>query len=443
MSTMTTARAPRGHPLLGHIPALRRDALGFFVHCAREWGDLVPLRFGRRPGLLVSSPAAIDEILVAGVKNFIKSPAYQNMRVAMGNGLLVNEGELWLHQRRMIQPAFHRNAIAALTGGITDHTDRLLERWQDGGVRDVHADLHHAMLGIIITTLVGNDLADQASVAEAALGDVVNGLSAYFRRLPLPRFVPTPSHFRLRRAVRQLDDLLYHLIARRRSSGGTGDDMLGMLMQARDEHGGGMTDRQLRDELVVLGLAGHETTALGLAYALDCLARHPAVVASLEAELETVLDGRTPTASDVPRLRYTEMVALETMRLFPPVCAMGRQAVRDCTVAGVPVRAGTVLLMPQWAVHRDPRFYDEPDRFLPERWADGLIRRLPRFAYFPFGAGQRRCIGDGLAMLEMVLGIAMAAQRYRFEASGDQAVAVDPSGTLRPRHGVWLVVSRK
>jgi cytochrome P450 len=441
MVSDTLPRGPKAHLILGHLPDLRRDALGFLTHCARTYGDVVPLRFGRRRAVLLSSAEAIEHVLVGGVKNFIRSPAYRALRVAMGEGLFISDGAVWRRRRRLVQPSFHRDRVAIAAGAVTACTERLLATWDRAGRRDLQEEMRPLTLRIITTLLVGEELGADTAAFEAALAETVEALTGYFTRLPLPipAIVPTPARLRLRRAVGEVDRLLAGVIARRRA-GDAGHDMLGMLLKARDERGHGLTDREIRDEIVVLALNGHETTALGLAYAFDSLARYPEAMATLTAEVDTLLAGRRPTAADLPRLPYTGAVVLETLRLFPPLCTIGRQAARDCTIAGRPVAKGTILLMSQWVVQRDPRYFDEPERFRPERWAGDLAGRLPRFAYFPFGAGQRRCIGDTLAMLEMTLVLAMAAQRFRFEAPSERHVAVDQLGTLRPRGGVPLLV---
>jgi cytochrome P450 len=261
----------------------------------------------------------------------------------------------------------------------------------------------------------------------------------------LPHVIPTPANIRRGRAALRLDAVLYDIIRERRENRETGDDLLGVLIRACDEDDGrGMTDRQVRDEAFTLFVAGHDTTALTLTWGLYLLARHPETARALEKELDEVLAGRLPAVEDLPRLRFTDCVAREVMRLYPSAYAIGRQAIAPCEVGGYPVPAGGTVLMSQWALHRDPRWYDEPERFIPERWADGLERRLPKYAYFPFGGGPRVCVGNHFAMMEAVLVLATIARRWRVAVqAGEPAVRPKPMITLRPAGPVRLIVRRR
>jgi cytochrome P450 len=274
------------------------------------------------------------------------------------------------------------------------------------------------------------------------------GMRTFVRRwrsvYPLPVWIPTPTNLRLKRAVRQLDAIVYGFIKERRASGGDRGDLLSMLLQAQDaDDGTRMTDKQVRDEAMTLFLAGHETTANALSWTWYLLSQHPEVEAKLAAELEAVLGGRSPTVADLPRLRYTEMVVLESMRIFPPVYAFGREAIRECTLGGYRVRRGTTVIMSQWVMHRDPRYFDNPEQFLPERWADGLAKRLPKFAYLPFGGGPRICIGNSFAMMEAILILATMLSKFRFTVLPDHPVIPRPTVTLRPEHGIKGVLTKR
>ena len=258
---------------------------------------------------------------------------------------------------------------------------------------------------------------------------------------PIPSWLPLPSNLRYRRAVRQLDTLVYDLIRRpRREDAG---DLLSMLLHARDEDGSRMSERQLRDEAVTIFLAGHETTALALSWASALVAQHPAAQAALAAELETVLGGRAPAVSDLPRLRYTEAVVLESMRLYPPAYALGRESLQDGEIGSYRFPAGTTVFASPWVMHRDPRYFDRPAEFDPGRWLDGLAKRLPRFAYFPFGGGPRLCIGNSFAMMESTLILAALAQRFSLSLVPGHVLDTLASITLRPRFGVRLRLARR
>jgi cytochrome P450 len=450
---------PRGHFLTGILPELGRDPLGFLTDCARRYGDFVPMRFGLLPGLLLSHPDLAEEVLVAQHRHFVKSPTVRRLRV-IGNGLLTSEGEFWRRQRRLIQPAFHRQRVAGYAETMVRHTERMLAGWRDGETREVVRDMTALTMGIVTETLFGAGLPSRPGTLEeigAALAEIGEHFNSrtYSLRFFLPDAVPTPGNLRLRRAIARLDRVIYGLIGQRRR-GGQADtgDLLSLLLRARDEasgrepgqggeRGGGMSDRQLRDEVMTLFLAGHDTTALALSWTWALLAQHPEAEARLHAELRAVLGGRAPTAADLPRLRYTEHVLTEAMRLYPPAWAVGRQAAADCAIGGRRVRRGTVVTISQWVIHRDPRFFPDADAFRPERWADGLAGRLPRYAYFPFGAGPRVCIGNGFALTEGVLLLATIARRFRLALEPGPAVTPQPFVTLRPKDGVRTVLRRR
>jgi cytochrome P450 len=450
---------PRGHFLTGVLPELGRDPLGFLTACARRYGDFVPMRLGLLPGLLLSHPDLVEEVLVTQHRHFVKGPTVRRLRV-LGNGLLASEGELWRRQRRLMQPAFHRQRVAGYADTMVRHTERMLAGWRDGETRDVVGDMMALTMGIVAETLFGVGLpGGPGTLAEmgAALAEIGGHFNSrtYSLLFFLPDAVPTPGNLRLRRATARLDRVIYGIIGERRRGGGADSgDLLSLLLRARDEpdeDGGrepgqgarGMTDRQLRDEVMTLFLAGHDTTALALSWTWTLLAQHPQAEARLHAELREVLGGRAPAAADLPRLRYTEHVLTEALRLYPPAWAVGRQAAADCEIGGRRVPRGTVVTISQWVIHRDPRFFADADAFRPERWAGGLTGRLPRYAYFPFGGGPRVCIGTGFAMTEAVLLLATIAQRFRLALEPGFAVTPQPFVTLRPKHGVRAVLRQR
>jgi len=440
-TTKKVPLAPGSHWLLGHLPQFRRDMLGFISYCAHQVGEMVTIRLGPRRFILVSSPDVIEQVLVTENRHFRKDDDFQLLRPSLGNGLLLSEGEFWLRQRRLIQPTFLRSRIEAYTGSMVEQTTRLVANWRDGETRDIHADMMHLTLDIIAKVLMDVDSVEQFEQVGEALDvimtDFIRRLESFFRP---PFWLPIPANFRLRRAVRGLDDIINPITHERRVSGKDRGDLLSALLRVRDEGGAGMTDKQLRDEAMTLFLAGHDTTAVTLTWAWYLLARHPGVYDALQDELKAVLGGRPPTAADVPRLVYTGRVVQEVMRLYPPAYVMGRQAVAPCELAGYRLPAGATVLMSQWVTHRDPRWWDEPERFRPDRWADGLAKRLPRFAYFPFGGGPRLCIGAEFGRLEAVLVLAALAQRVRFALVPGPPVVPAPGITLRPGGKVEAVV---
>ena len=422
---------PKPHFLTGHLPEMRRDLLGFYLNCARNYGDCCTMRFGLKRVFFVNHPLLIEQVLHS--RNFTKHYALRMNRLLLGNGLLTSEGDFWLRQRRLIQPVFQRERILSYAPDMTACAERLIDSWHDGEVRDLHAEMRKLTLAIATKTLFGTDAADRSEAVGRALHDAMGTFDQrLFRIVPLPDNVPTLGNWRIRKAIRRLDGILFGLINQRRAEGKQ-KDLLSILLHARHESdGSGMTDRQLRDEAMTLFLAGHETTALALAWGGYVLAQHPEAVEKLQAELRQVLGGRTPTAADLPSLPYTEMVVQEVMRLYPPAYAIGRQAVRPCTIGGYPIPGGGTILMSQWVMHRDPRYFDQPERFYPERWADGLAKRLPRYAYFPFGGGQRVCIGNTFALMELPLVLATIAQRFRFSLPPGPPVVPKPLLTLQP-----------
>jgi cytochrome P450 len=443
MSVPKHPPGPPGRLLTGHLPELRQDSLATYIRCAREYGDCASLRFGPSRVTLVSHPDLIEEILVTKSANFIKHWGLRSARRLLGNGLLTSEGDFWRRQRRLIQPAFTRERIASYGAVMVRLADRRTADWRDGQTRDLHADMSQLTLEIAAATLFGADDMETATrEVIAALQDLTAGFgSRFFRIVHLPGFIPTPGNIRRERAARRLDDIIYDLIRRRRAAGGQ-DDLLGILLSARDEDDGTrMTDRQLRDEAMTLFLAGHDTTALTLTWGWYLLARHPEVAEALAAEADSILAGRAPSPEDWPRLRYADAVAHEIMRLYPSAYLIGRQAIEACEIGGYRIPAGGTVIMSQWVVHRDPRWYEEADSFRPERWTGGLLRRLPKYAYFPFGGGPRVCIGNHFAMMEAVLVLATLARNWCFSVpAGEPAVKPKPAVTLRPAGPIRLVV---
>ncbi|MCI0530261.1 MAG: cytochrome P450, partial [Nitrospira sp.] len=346
---------PKGHFLIGNLPEFAEDLLGFFTQCAREYGDIVSLRLANWRAYLLNHPDYIEYVLVTNPRNFIKHTFFwRHVRAVFGNGLLISEGDFWLRERRLIQPAFHREQVASYGEGMVACTERLLSTWQDGEIRDIHQDMMRLTSQIVVKTLFGVDVIGGLEEVEAAFETTLEEVSIRFRRpFRIPDSIPTPGNLRYRRAVRRLDELIYAIIQQRRANKPDSGDLLSMLLHTQDEDGSQMNDQQLRDEAITLFIAGHETTALTLSWTFYLLSQYPAIEARLLEELQSVLGGRTPTAADLRQLPYTERVVMESMRLYPPAYAFGREALQDCEIGGYPVPAGTTLIMSQWVVHRD------------------------------------------------------------------------------------------
>ena len=429
--------------LRGLLPELSRDALGLMTRCARDYGDFVRVRLGLTRAVLIGHPGLVEEVLVTRHHDFRKNLGTRRLGTLLGNGLLLSEGDFWLRQRRLMQPAFHRQRIAAMAEAMVDTTVALLDRWHAGETRDIAQEMTEVTLRIVGRTLFGTDVGQDLDRIRAGSKVMTEHFRSrlYTLMILLPDRFPTPGNLRYLRAVHDLNRLVYRILADRRATGENGEDLLGLLLSARDDAGCGMTDRQLRDEVMTLLLAGHDTTALALTWAWWLLAKHPQAEARLHAEIDAVLAGHLPTAAHAATLSYVQNVMNETLRLYPTAWAIGREAVRDTEIGGQPVAKGTTLLMSPWVIHRDPRFFDNPDEFRPERWSDGLAQRLPRYAYVPFGAGQRACIGASFAQLEATLLLATIAQRFQLELA-DQSRPVEPLPvvTLRPRGRVAMVL---
>ncbi len=443
----TPAAKPHRRAVLRDIVGYIRDPLAYLLQARREGGPICRLPLGVINPYLVSDPALIEQVLVSDNKSYSKDFFMRLLgREALGQGLLSSEGDFWRRQRRLAQPAFHRERLLSYGDTMVRCAEEYAARLRPGERRALHHDMMELTLHIVVKTLFGED----ATVSTQAVGESLDVLlSRYadnlFLSFPQIGRWPLPMNFRFARGMRQLDDIILSLIARRRASSGERGDLLAMLLSAQDEDGSGMSDKQLRDEVITLFTAGHETTALALSYAFMLLSQHPAVAATLLAELRSVLGperpGRLPTAADVPALRYCEAVVQETLRLYPPAWILGREAITDTTLAGQPVPHRTPVWISQWVMHRDEAYFPQPERFQPERWLDGLSRRLPRFAYFPFGGGPRLCIGSSFAMTEAILVLATIARRVNLQVEPPQPLVLMPSITLRPKHGLSAVVA--
>ncbi|HEX3999239.1 MAG TPA: cytochrome P450 [Pirellulales bacterium] len=431
----------KGRPIVGNVGELRRDRLGFFLDCARKHGTIVRMKFGPREPVLISDPALIEQVLVTENRHFVKSRPFQLLQGVLGDGLVTSSGALWLRQRRLMQPAFHRGQVEAYAPIVVGLTERTLAQWRLGQTFDLHAQMMQLTLAIVAKALLDVEMTADFERVGAAIDVLMEDFVYRLGNLmPIPKRVPTPWNRRVQRTIAELDQLIYGIIADRRGNPSAGDDLLSRMMRSQDaDDGSAMSDRQLRDEVITLLSAGHETTATALAWTWYLLGKHPQVESRLRAELQNVLGGRTPTVADVPRLQFVEQIIMESMRLYPPVFAMGRMAKEPCVIGGFDIPKGTAFLMSQWVSHRDPKYFDAPEEFRPERWADERMRQLPKFAYYPFGGGPRLCIGAPLAMLEAVLIVATVAQRFRFELVEDHPVKLWPCVTLRPRHGIKAI----
>lgn len=419
--------------------ALNESPLEMFSELAR-YGDVVGIRVVNFRNIFVNHPDLIEEVLIDHPRRYVKGRVLRANRHVFGEGLLTSEGDFWLRQRRLVQPAFHRAQIAAYAETMVQYAQRMLESWRSGEERDVHQEMMHLTLEIVVKTLFGADVARDAQDVGKSLALLLE-LGANFRRtLFVPHWMPTPTNLRIKREIAFIESILYRIISERRASWRDTGDLLSMLLHVQDEDGSRMTDKQLRDETITLFLAGHETTASSLSWTWWLLARNPTVEAKLHAEVDEVLGGRAPSLEDLARLPYTGNVVTESLRLYPPAWGLARVAVENHEIAGYPVKKGMGVAMAQWVVHRDTRWFDAPEEFRPERWEGDFLKRIPRFAYFPFGGGPRQCIGNSFALMETTLILATVAQKYRLRLVPDHPVVPLASITLRPRYGVRVVL---
>lgn len=440
MKVLSAPPGPKGHLIGDNLPEYGRDPLGFLKSCARSYGDVVRLRFLGQTFYLLSRPDLIESVLVTNNRNFMKSKILKRNGRLLGDGLLTSEGEFWRRQRRLAQPAFHRRRIASYGEVMASYAERRIESWRGGQIMDIHREMMGLTMEIVAKTLFDADVSAEAREVGEALKMAMKDFSSRRRLIRLPKSIPTLHNVRFERAARRLDGIVQRIIEDRRASGEDRGDLLSMLILAEDEDGNRMTDKQLRDEVMTLFLAGHETTANALSWTFYLLAQHPEVEAKLAGEIESALGGRTPTTSDLANLSYAECVIEESMRLYPPAWTVSREALTDCEIGGYHMPAGTTALMSQWVMHRDPRYYDEPERFEPDRWTLQSEKGLPRFAYFPFGGGPRQCIGMGFALTEARLILATIARRFQMELVPGQRVEPYPSITLRPKQGIRMTL---
>lgn len=445
MATLTGVRPPSPPPAMlgGHILAMRRDPLAFLMRTARQYGDVVYITVPTFAFYLISHPADIEKVLVGDYRYFVKGKVVRSSLAGLGEGLLTSEGEFWLRQRRLMQPAFHRARVATYGQQMVAATERMLGGWQLGQTLDVQAAMMALTLEIVAEALFSAAMANAAQRVGQAIEAVLEFFTSRRALVLIPESWPTPRNRRNRAANETLDSIVYDIIRQRKAMGGDNGDLLSMLLAARDDDGGMMSDKQLRDEVMTLFLAGHETTAVTLTWALYLLAKHPAATANLDAELHAVLGGRPPTLADLPNLPYTAAVIDETLRLYPPAWRIGRETAQDVELGGYLIPKGSVVGLSQWVVQRDPRWFLQPNQFIPDRWLGGLAKRIPKYAYFPFGGGQRICIGQQFALMEANLVLATIVQRFRLHLTTAQDVAPWPSVTLRPRGGVQMRVENR
>ena len=427
--------------------SLHRDPIAYMAGLQRRYGDLVHWRIGPQDVVMVARSDLARDVLVTHHRSFKKGPGFERAQMVLGQGLLTSEGDFHLRHRRMIQPAFHRRSVAAYGDTMVGEAARLRDGWHDGETVDVAEEMMRVTLSIVCRALFGHSVEDEA----AAIGEAVARVGGFFdylviALLPLLLRMPLPAVRRFKRGCAELDAATLHVVESRRDrAAGPDCDLLSTLLAARDLEGdqAGLTDAEVRDEVVTLITAGHETTANALNWLWYLLAQHPEVERRLHDEIDRVLGGRVPTAEDAEQLRYVEMVLLEAMRLYPPAWGIERRALREQEIGGCAIPAGAVVLMPTFLMNRDERFFPDPLRFDPERFAPEAVAGRPRHSFLLFGGGPRQCIGNAFALLEGVLIVSVLAQRWQLRLAPGQVVTAQPTVTLRPRGGLPMTVERR
>lgn len=419
------------------------NPIRLFEYLHVTYGPVVHYRVGPGRIVLLNEPELVREILINQPQNFVKERTQKRMKILLGEGLITSDGDDHRRQRRIAAPAFHRQRIQAYGATMVEQAAKLRETWQPGREIDAAAEMMRLSLEIVARTLFGHEVtADILSINE----HVNTVMHLYNLLIALPGAEsyldwPIPGLMRFKRARAHLDDVMFRMIAEHRAGGKDRGDLLSMLLRSRDEERDnlGMTDQQLRDEMLTIFLAGYETVANALSWTWMLLANNPLAEVKLHAEVDAVLGEHLPTVDDLANLKYTEMVLAESMRLYPPAWGMGRQAVRDVEIGPYRLPAGTYFYFSQYVIQRDPRHFPDPLKFLPERFAAENKAGRPKFVYFPFGAGHRQCIGESFAWMEMTLVLTTIAQRWRLRLAAEQKIEIQPKITLRPKYGIRMV----
>lgn len=438
-------RGPKGAPLVGSLPALGRDPLGFLLDLGRNYGAVSFATVGRSRLYMLNEPALIEEALVGRHRECVKDFGTRELVPLVGQGLLTSEGEAWRRHRKLASPKLAPKHIAGYAETMVACAERACAGFRDHEVRDIQLDMMALTLEIVGKTLLGVDARGDAD----RIAHVLDVSMEYFDKQlrtwhgMLPRWVVTKERLAFREVRAELDQMVYRIIARCRARGEGDDHLLARLVHARGDDGEAMSDAQLRDEAVTMLLAGHETTALALCFAVYALSEHPQAAARLRAEIDAQLASRPATLADLPKLKYLEAVVRETLRLYPPAWLIGREIAQPFEIGGYALRPPEQLIMSPYAMHRDPRFFPEPERFLPERWLDARAQALPKFAYFPFGGGPRVCIGNHFALMETQLVLATLVSQLELTVVPGFALELDPVVTLRPACGVRVLVRRR
>jgi len=439
---------PRGYPIIGVLPQLRSDPIRTFLDAADRYGTVAYLKAGPYHGFLLSNPADIKHVLQDNARNYHKSPLYERLKDGIGNGLLTSEDSFWLRQRRLAQPAFHRQRLVTMAEAMVSCTEQKLERWDraasSGEIIDLVAEMMALTQAIIVRTMFSTDLGATAEVVNRTWPIINRRIGETFWSTKLETTLPLPANRRMRNALHELETVVYRIIADRRQTRRDEPDLLSMFLSARDdETGTGMTDRQLRDEVMTMLLAGHETTSLALSWTYYLLSQHPEVEQGIADEVDRVIGGGRPGFAHVEQLPHVRQAIEESLRLYPPAWGFSRLSLGEDEIGGYQVPKGSIVFVIPFMVHRRPNLWPDPERFDPDRFTPEHESVRPRFAYIPFGGGPRGCIGSQFAMVEAQLIVAAIAQRYRIELVPGQQIRPEPLITLRPSPGIRARLRRR
>ena len=435
---------PKPRFLVGNIPLAGRAPLDTFRRWAAEYGDIFYYRAAWLHVYFLNRPDLIEYVLLRNPQNFLKDRVVQNSRWLLGTGLLTAEGDAWKRQRRLIQPSFSRDRMAAYARFMTDSAEQMLTTWRSGTVVDIHQEMMRLTLRVVVRALFELETMETGKISQALDTIMLNSVGARLLLPPFFRYMPFRGMRDMRHAVCDMNAAVYEIIRQhRRGDRQTSSDLLSLLMRARDEEGSAMSDEQLRDEVMTFLLAGHETTALTLSWSLYLLSQNAGADERLHKELDRLPAGKLLSVSDLPSLTFADSVIKEMMRLYPPAWSVARTAIGDFELEGYRIPAGANIVMSQWIMHRDPRFFSEPENFDPDRWSTSACQNLPRFAYFPFGGGPRQCIGASFATTESVLILATIARRYQLVSVEQMPVLPVPSLTLRPKDPIRMRIEAR
>lgn len=444
-----TVPGPKGYPLVGSLTKAWKDPLAFTLKTAQEYGDIAHFSLGSRPVFLLNNPGFVQHVLQDNYRNYRKSDFYDAVRPFFGNGLGLSEGDFWRRQRQMAQPGFGREKLAAMATGMSECASDMVDSWRmaasQGTSFDVVSETMRLALSIAVRTLFSRQIDGEfRTIYDALTVALRHAEHRVWAPVSFPERVPTSRNREFLKAIRTLDRIVYGVIEQRRQSNEETNDLLSLFLAARDEETGEeMTDQQLRDEVLTIFIAGHETVASAMAFTFYLLSRHPDIERRVVQELENTLGGRAPAFEDLPKLEYTSRVVSEAMRLYPPVWTVSRAPIEDDEIGGHRVPAGATVMISPYVMHRNAKYWENPEGFDPERFTEENSRGRPRYAYFPFGGGPRICLGRHFAMMEAQIVLATVLQKYRVDVVPGQTVVPEPMISLRPRGGLNVTLRHR